>query len=121
MSKEIQDEMEGALLDMVEEQKKMIDPNRKDDDSENSSEQSSEEEGSQANEFTFISAIDVGSHFIDINTTELTFTEFEGNLIAQFTISNPCKKCPIAFFVYTSSPIPIKIVPCSGFIPATFQ
>ena len=33
----------------------MIDPNRKDDDSENSSENSSDEEGSQANEFTFIS------------------------------------------------------------------
>jgi len=53
----------------------MVDANRKDDDSENSSENSSDEEGSQANEFTFISAIDVGSHFIDINTAhqELSF------------------------------------------------
>jgi hypothetical protein len=60
--------MEGEMKRMVEDQKAMIDPNRRDDDSENSSEQSSDEEGSQANEFTFISAIDVGSHFIDINT-----------------------------------------------------
>ena len=34
----------------------------------------SEEEGSKSNEFTFQSAIDVGSHFIDIEPSqELTF------------------------------------------------
>jgi hypothetical protein len=64
----------------------------------------SEEEGGKSNEFTFQSAIDVGSHFIDISPSqELVFQEFEGNLWTQFTISNPCKNCPIAFFVYTSS------------------
>jgi hypothetical protein len=67
--------MGDHVKQLVEDQKKMIDVNRKDEDSENSSEVSSDEEGSQANEFTFISAIDVGSHFIDINTPhqELSF------------------------------------------------
>lgn len=76
--------MGDAVKQLVEDQKKMIDPNHHDDDSENSSENSSDEEGSQANEFTFISAIDVGSHFIDINTAhqELSFQNFEGNMIS---------------------------------------
>lgn len=76
--------MGDAVKQLVEDQKKMLDQNRKNDDSENSSENSSDEEGSQANEFTFISAIDVGSHFIDINTAhqELSFQNFEGSLIS---------------------------------------
>ena len=110
------------MKEMYEEQKKMVDPNRRDDDSDISSEHSSEEDGSKANEFTFVSAIDVGSHFIDVNpSNELNFQVFEGNYHSQFTIHNPCKNCPIAFFVYTSAPIPVKILPNCGFIPSTFQ
>eukprot|EP00355_Strombidium_rassoulzadegani_P004789 CAMPEP_0168625286 /NCGR_PEP_ID=MMETSP0449_2-20121227/9913_1 /TAXON_ID=1082188 /ORGANISM="Strombidium rassoulzadegani, Strain ras09" /LENGTH=159 /DNA_ID=CAMNT_0008666995 /DNA_START=19 /DNA_END=498 /DNA_ORIENTATION=+ len=112
--------LKDEMVKMVDEQKKMIDPNHKDDDSEE--ENSSEEEGHQANQFTFISAIDVGSHFIEINpSNELLFQNLEGNMLTQFTITNPCKACPIAFFVHTSSPIPVKIFPNCGFIPAEFQ
>jgi hypothetical protein len=116
------DKLDGEMKQMVEDQKKMLDPNRRDDDSSEENEISSDEEASQANEFTFKSAIDVGSHFIDINVAqdELCFQNFEGNLISQFTISNPIKHAPCAFFVYTSAPIPVKIVPNCGFIPATF-
>ena len=108
---------------MVEDQKKMVDPNRNDADSDDDDSEHSSDEDGKANEFTFKSAIDVGSHFIDINTAqeELSFQSFEGNLISQFTISNPVKHAPIAFFVYTSAPIPVKVVPNCGFIPATFQ
>ena len=45
----------------------------------------------------------------------------EGHLVSQFTLSNPCTTAPTAFHVYTSSPIPIRIVPSSGFIPISFQ
>jgi len=54
------------MQQMVEDQQKLVDPNYKPDvDSEE--EASSDEENHQANEFTFVSAIDVGSHFIDVN------------------------------------------------------
>lgn len=47
---------------------KFIDKDReKDSDPED---EHSEEEGSKSNEFTFQSAIDVGSHFIDIDPAE---------------------------------------------------
>jgi hypothetical protein len=105
---------------MVDEQKGLVDPNHKDDDSENSEDSSGEENNHK--EFTFVSAIDVGSHFIDVNpSNELQFQNMDGSLITQFTLSNPCKNCPIAFFVYTSAPIPVRIVPNFGFIPSTFQ
>lgn len=106
---------------MVDEQKKMVDPNRVDDDSDQDSE-NSEEDGAQANEFTFKSAIDVGSHFIDVNpSSELVFNNFEGTLAATFNLKNPCKACPIAFFVYTSAPIPVFITPNCGFIKEEFS
>ena len=99
----------------------MVDPNRVDDDSDNDSEHSSEEEGHKANEFTFTSAIDVGSHFIDVEPhSELRFENFEGSLITQFSLKNPCDACPIAFFVYTSAPIPVNVLPNCGFIPPSF-
>lgn len=41
-------------------------------------------------------------------------------MVAQFNIFNPCKNCQIAFFVFTSAAINIKIIPECGFIPATF-
>ena len=112
--------LKGEMENMVKDQLKMVDPDRKDDDSEE--EVSSDEEGHQENQFTFVSAIDVGSHFIDIApSNELLFQTYEGNFFTQFTISNPCKACPIAFFVYTSAPIPVKIFPNCGFIPSQFQ
>lgn len=75
---------------MVEDKKAMMDPNHKNDDTD-SEEASSDEENHQANEHTFISAIDVGSHFIDVNPEEeLIFNSYEGTLMTQFNISNPC-------------------------------
>jgi hypothetical protein len=51
----------------------MMDPNHKNDDTE-SEEDSSDGENHQANEHTFVGAIDVGSHFIDVAPEEeLTF------------------------------------------------
>jgi hypothetical protein len=74
---------------MVDEQKNLVDPNHNDDDSE-SSENSSGDENNHK-EFTFVSAIDVGSHFIDVNPgNELQFQNMDGSLITQFTLSNPC-------------------------------
>ena len=110
-----------ALVDRVDAADKYVDKDReKDSDPE---EELSEEEGSKSNEFTFQSAIDVGSHFIDIDPhSELIFREQNGNLISQFTIKNPCKNSPIAFFVYTSAQsMDIKVSPYCGFIPATFM
>ena len=52
---------------MVDDQKKMLDPNRLED---TESEDSSDEGIHKANQYTFISAIDVGSHFIDVNPEE---------------------------------------------------
>lgn len=54
-----------AMKDMVEDQKKLIDKERKDDDSDHSSDDSSED--GAASQWLFTSAIDVGSHFIDVN------------------------------------------------------
>ncbi len=99
---------------LIEDQKKLLDPHRKDD---SDSELSSDEDHGRANHFTFISAIDVGSHFVDVSPSdELKFQEFQGSYFSQFNIHNPCKNCPIAFYVYTSSPIPVKILPNAGFV-----
>jgi len=89
------------MKNLVEEQKAMLDQNRKDDDS---SEESSDDDGGKESAFTFKSAIDVGSHFIDVNPDgQLEFQNMQGHLVTQFTITNPCKNCHIAYFVYTSS------------------
>ena len=96
----------------------MLDQNREED-----TESSEDSDGNihKANQYTFISAIDVGSHFIDVNPDdELRFDNLDGNLFSQFTISNPCQNCSIAFYIFTSSPIPVKIVPNAGFVPAEF-
>lgn len=106
---------------MVDEQKNLIDADhKKDSDHEDSSDDSSED-GSP--KYLFTSAIDVGSHFIDVSPNdELVFNKIQGgHLVAEFRLNNPCKTAPTAFHIYTSSPIPIKIVPQSGFIPCTFQ
>lgn len=57
------------MEEMVQDKLKMVDPNRKNDDTE-SEEGTSDEENQKANEHTFISAIDVGSHFIDVTPHE---------------------------------------------------
>ena len=108
------------MKNMVEEQKKLLDADRKDDDSDHSDDSS---EDGAASRWLFTSAIDVGSHFIDVNPSDqIEFTAIEGgHLSAQFTLHNPCKTAPTAFHVYTSAPIPIRIVPQSGFIPVQFQ
>ena len=63
----------GEMEAMVKEKAKMMDPNHKNDDTE-SEEDSSDAENNKANEHTFVSAIDVGSHFIDVAPEEeLTF------------------------------------------------
>jgi hypothetical protein len=117
---DVMDKLQDNMAQMVVDQQKMVDPDYKPDvDSEE--EASSDEENHQANEYTFEGAIDVGSHFIDVNPEDqLQFNNYEGTLMTQFNISNPCKHCYIAFYVYTSAPIPITIKPNCGFIPATF-
>lgn len=112
----------GAEMQQIMKDKAaMLDPNMKQHDSDDE-EISSDEENFKGSSITFISAIDVGSHFIDIKPDgELTFNQFEGSLIAQFNISNPCANCQIAYFVYTSAAIPVRIVPNCGFIPASFS
>lgn len=115
----------GAELEqMALEKAKMMDPNHKNDDTE-SEEDSSDAENQSASEYTFKSAIDVGSHFIDVSTAnnveELCFEKIEGGLYTSFTITNPCASVPIAFFVYTSANIGVEISPNYGFIPATFM
>ena len=112
----------GAEMEqMAIEKQKMMDPNHKNDDTD-SEEDSSDAEGHQANEYTFISAIDVGSHFIDVMPEEeLLFQPIDGGLFTTFNITNPCKSVAIAYFVYTSANIGVEISPNYGFIPATFQ
>merc|ERR1711935_1196412 len=96
----------NEMAAMVEDQKNLIDKNYKDDDS--GSDNDSSEDGQP--KYLFTSAIDVGSHFIDVNPSdELVFKKVDGgHLIAEFRLNNPCKTAPTAFHVYTSSPIPIK-------------
>ena len=81
---------------------------------------SSDEEMQKANQWTFDSAIDVGSHFIDVRPDqELVFQMVQGgSYFAELQIMNPCKSCPLAFTVFTSSPVNYQIVPSAGFIPA---
>ena len=56
--------LEGEMKRMVEEQKQFIDKNRKEDHSDDEDEHSGDED--IVNEFVFISALDVGSHFINV-------------------------------------------------------
>jgi hypothetical protein len=118
---DVMEKLGDEMRQMIEDKKKMIDPNHKNDDTD-SEKDSSDEDNVKENDITFISAIDVGSHFIDVNPAEeIEFNDVQGHLVAQFNISNPCKRCHIAYFVYTSAPININIVPNCGFIPAEFS
>lgn len=106
------------LKNDVEENVAMYKDKNEDNDSDEDSEISSDDEQNKANEFTFESAIDVGSHFIDVTPDDqLLFNRHEeGHLYTKFKIMNPVGHCPIAFFVYTSAPIPVQISPNMGFI-----
>ena len=77
----------------------------------------------RANKWTFDSAIDIGSEFINVNPeAELVFQVVQGgSYFASLDIQNPCKTCPLAYAVYTSSPINYKISPSHGFIPAGYS
>lgn len=50
---------------MMDEKRRMMDPNHKNDDTD-SDENSSDSENLKSGDISFISAIDVGSHFIDV-------------------------------------------------------
>ena len=99
---------------------RLKDPNHNNDDTETESDSSDND--FKAGAITFISAIDVGSHFVDCTPSEeIEFQNTQGHLVSQFSITNPCKTCAIAYFVYTSAPINVQISPNQGFIPAGFQ
>lgn len=106
------------LKNDVEEEIAMYQDKNEANDSDPDSENSSDDEQNKANEFTFESAIDVGSHFIDVTPDDqLLFNRHnEGHLYTKFKIVNPVAHCPVAFFVYTSAPIPVQISPNMGFI-----
>jgi len=119
---DVMDRMGEELQQMVKDKLAMRDPNHRNDDTDSEKDSSSDSENPKEDDVTFISAIDVGSHFIDVNPSEeIVFNDVEGHLVAQFNISNPCKNCQIAYFVFTSAPININIVPNCGFIPAEFS
>jgi hypothetical protein len=42
-------------------------------------------------------------------------------MLTQMTIKNVTNKAHVAFFVFTSAPYPIKILPKNGFIPPMYQ
>lgn len=110
--------VETGVKKKVDDEMALYKDKNEDNDSDPDSENSSDDENQKANEFTFESAIDVGSHFIDVTPEDqLLFNRHEeGHLYTKFKIMNPVKHCPIAFFVYTSAPIPVQIQPNMGFI-----
>lgn len=72
------------MTQLVRDKEKMNDPNRRDDDTE-SDKDSSDEDNVGKDSITFISAIDVGSHFIDVlPAEEIEFNDVQGHLVAQF-------------------------------------
>lgn len=101
--------VETGVKKKVNDEMALYKDKNEEDNSDPDSEQSSDDENNKANEFTFESAIDVGSHFIDVTPEDqLMFSKHEeGHLYTKFKILNPVKHCPIAFFVYTSAPIPV--------------
>lgn len=90
--------------------------------SKSDSENSSGEEDFEAHAHLFRSSLDVGSHFIDIAPeNELVFHNNQGSLVTQLTIKNVTSKAHVAYFVFTSAPYPIQIIPKQGFIPPMYQ
>ena len=56
-----------------------MDQNKR-NDSDEESELSEDDHNNRSNNYTFVSAIDVGSHFIDVNPSEeLKFSDLDGN------------------------------------------
>ena len=45
----------------------------------------------------------------------------QGSLVTQLTIKNVTSKAHVAYFVFTSAPYKIQIVPKCGFIPPMYQ
>jgi hypothetical protein len=118
---DVMNNLKDEMKQMVMDKKAMEDQNYKNDDTESEND-SSDEDNVKVDDIVFKSAIDVGSHFIDVlPENEIVFNDVQGHLVAQFNITNPCKNCQIAYFVYTSAPIDINIVPECGFIPPTFS
>ena len=90
---DVMDKLGNEMKEMVNENMRLADPDHKNDDTD-SEKDSSDSDNPRDDDFTFVSAIDVGSHFIDVNPSEeLEFNDVQGHLVAQFNISNPCKKC----------------------------
>ena len=51
--------------------------------------------------FLFRSALDVGSHFIDVEPeNELVFVNNQGTLFTQLTVKNTTNRAHVAFFVF---------------------
>ena len=71
---DVMNKLGNEVQEMMEANKKMIDPNRRDDDTDSSHSDDSE----NCSDFTFVSALDVGSHFIDVEpSSELVFNPNE--------------------------------------------
>ena len=68
--------------------------------SHSSSEQNSSDEEDIQIPYLFKSALDVGSHFIDVEPdNELVFTNNQGTLYTQLVIKNVTNKAHVAYFV----------------------
>jgi hypothetical protein len=69
-------------------------------DSDGSDHNSSDDDADFLNPHLFRSALDVGSHFIDVQPeNELVFTNNQGTLFTQMTIKNSTSRANIAYFV----------------------
>ena len=79
---DVMNKLGDEVKQMIEDKKKMIDPNHRNDVTE--SDISSDEEHAKEGDFTFVSALDVGSHFIDVDpSNELIFNPFEQGVQAH--------------------------------------
>ena len=86
------------------------------------SDQNSSDDDDMVIPHLFRSALDVGSHFVDVEPhNELVFVNNQGTLFTQLTVKNATNRAYIAYFVFTSAPYPIAIMPKYGFIPPHFQ
>lgn len=79
---DVMEKLGEEMRQLIEDKKKMADANHKNDDTE-SEDNDSDHEHKVGSSTTFISAIDVGSHFIDVNpSNEIEFNNVQGNLVA---------------------------------------
>lgn len=81
---DVMDKLGDEVQKMMRENDALKDPNRRDDDTD-SEHDSSDEDNVRGDAVVFIPAIDVGSHFIDVNPPEeIEFNDVQGHLVAQF-------------------------------------